>query len=150
MTGILAFLWVLLLVSLASTKVTLQGRISRRSFHNSQDPLFFNGILFLGIAVVIALVFGLTRPTLPMVLWALTVSVFTFTFQTTYATAMTCGPVSLTVLITTFSQFLTITASLILYNEKIYLTQIIGIVFLLLSMFLNLKPSNGTQKTQAQ
>ena len=147
MSGILAFLWILLLVSLASAKVTLQGRISRICFHNSQDPILFNGILFLGIAGVIALVFPLMLPTLPMVLWALSVSVFTFVFQTFYASAMACGPVSLTVLIATFSQFIPITASVIMYGEKIYLTQLFGIVFLLLSMFLNLKSNGESKKT---
>ena len=139
MSGILAFLWICLLVSLASAKVTLQGQISRTDFKNAQDPVLFNGFLFMAIAVVMALVFPLTPPHLPMVLWALSVSIFTFTFQTTYAMAMACGPVSLTVLIVTFNQFIPITASVILYGEKIYLTQLIGIVFLILSMFLNLK-----------
>ena len=146
MTGILAFLWILLLVSLASAKVTLQGQISRTDFHNAQDPVLFNGILFVAIAIVMALVFPFTVPTLPMLLWALSVSIFTFTFQTTYAMAMACGPVSLTVLIVTFNQFIPITASVILYNEKIYLTQLVGIVFLILSMFLNLKTDKSSKQ----
>lgn len=146
MTGILAFLWILLLVSLASAKVTLQGQISRTDFRNAQDPILFNGFLFIAIAIVMALVFPLTTPTLPMLLWALSVSIFTFTFQTTYAMAMGCGPVSLTVLIVTFNQFIPIAASVILYDEKIYLTQLIGIVFLILSMFLNLKTDKSSKQ----
>jgi len=59
---------------------------------------------------------------------------------------MACGPVSLTVLIVTFNQFIPITASVILYNEKIYLTQLVGIVFLILSMFLNLKTDKSSKQ----
>lgn len=139
MTGIIAFLWICILVSLASAKVTLQGRVSRAHFQNSQDPVFFNGILFLGISASIALFFPIILPDANMLLWALAVSGFTFTFQTCYAMAMASGPVSITVLITTFGQFINITAGVIMYDEKIYLTQLIGVVFMLLSMFLNLK-----------
>ena len=139
MTGIIAFLWICLLVALASAKVTLQGRVSRAYFQNSQDPVFFNGILFLGISVSIALFFPVVLPDTSMLLWALAVSGFTFTFQTCYALAIASGPVSLTVLITTFSQFINIASGMIMYNEKIYLTQLVGVVFMLLSMFLNLK-----------
>ncbi|MBQ9805847.1 MAG: EamA family transporter [Clostridia bacterium] len=149
MSGILAFLWVCLLVALASAKVTLQGKVSRTHFQNAQDPVLFNGILFIAIAGVMALVFPLTIPNTTMILSALSVSVFTFLFQTTYAMAMGCGPVSLTVLIVTFSQFITITASVILYDEKIYLTQLIGMAFLILSMFLNLKSDGENKKAMS-
>ena len=139
MSGIIAFLWICLLVLLASAKVTLQGRVSRAQFQNSQDPVFFNGILFIGISAAIALFFPLVLPNANMLLWAVAVSGFTFTFQTCYAMAMSIGPVSLTVLITTFGQFINISAGVIMYDEKIYLTQLIGVGFMLLSMFLNLK-----------
>ncbi len=60
--------------------------------------------------------------------------------------AMGSGPVSLTVMIVTFSQFIIIASSVILYGEKIYLTQLIGIVFLILSMILNLKTDKEQKK----
>jgi len=147
MTALIAFLWILLLVALASAKVTLQGRVSRTHFKNAQDPVLFNGILFLAIAGVLAIVFPLVQPNTSLLLSALAVAGFTFLFQTTYAMAMSSGPVSLTVLIVTFSQFIPITASVILYGEKIYLTQLIGIVFLLLSMFLSLKSDDGKERS---
>ena len=149
MSGIVAFLFICLLVGLASAKVAIQGKVSRMYFHNTQDSVLFNGILFLAIALCIALVFPMIKPTSALVLSALAVSGFTFLFQTTYALAMGTGPVSLTVLIVCFSLFIPLVSSVILYGEKIYLTQMIGTVFLILSMLLNLKTEkdeNGNKK----
>jgi len=127
------------LVVFASSKVTIQGRVSRIYFKNTQDTVLFNGILFLAIAALMAIVFPIIKPTPTMLLYALGVALFSFLFQTCYATAMVTGPISLTVLFACFSLFIPVTASIILYDERIYQTQIIGILFLILCMLLNLK-----------
>lgn len=139
MTGILAFLWICLLVFFASSKVTVQGRVSRIYFQNTQDPVLFNGVLFLTIAALMAIIFPIIKPSTTMLLYALGVAFFSFLFQTCYALAMVTGPISLTVLFACFSLFIPVTASIILYDERIYQTQIIGILFLILCMLLNLK-----------
>lgn len=139
MSAFVAFLLISLLVVLASAKVTLQGQVSRLYYQNAQDPVLFNGVLFLAIALLLAIFFPLVAPTPTLVLAALSVSLFTFAFQTTYSSAMTAGPVSLTVLIVNFSLFIPVTVSILFYHEPVYLTQIIGTTFLILSMILNLK-----------
>ena len=139
MSGFVAFLLICLLVALASAKVTLQGQVSRLYYQNAQDPVLFNGVLFLVIALLLAIFFPLVLPTPALVLAALSVSLFTFSFQVTYSTAMTAGPVSLTVLIVNFSLFIPVVISILFYQEPLYLTQIAGTAFLILSMLLNLK-----------
>lgn len=147
MSGFFAFLLICLLVALACAKVTLQGQVSRLYYQNAQDPVLFNGVLFLAIALLLAIFFPLVLPTPALILAALSVSLFTFSFQVTYSTAMTAGPVSLTVLIVNFSLFIPVVISILFYHEPLYLTQIAGTVFLILSMLLNLKkePKEGSQ-----
>ena len=146
MTGIVAFLWVCLLVVLASAKVTLQGRFSRSYFQNAQDPVFFNGILFFAIAGLFVLFFPLCLPSPLLMAAAASVAVFTLTFQITYASAMAAGPVSLTVLITNFSLAIPTLTGIVFYRESVYLTQLFGIAFLVLSMLLCRKSDKGMDR----
>ena len=146
MSGIIAFLWICLAVFLACAKVTLQGRVSRRYFRNAQDPILFNALMFATIALFLFLFFPSIRPSGHLIFSALAVSCFTFLFQTTYASAMREGPVSLTVLIANFSLFIPICVSMVLYGERLYLTQLIAIVLLVISMLLSVKSDPQNKK----
>ncbi|MBE6613025.1 MAG: hypothetical protein E7632_11080 [Ruminococcaceae bacterium] len=141
MSYFLQFLIICALVLLGSVKVTLQGAMGRRYIRCAQDSVLFNIIFFAFIACVVALFFGLSPVTPEVFLWASAVSVFTVVFQLIYSIALSIGPVSLTVLITSSSVFIATFASVIMYKEQVYLPQLIAILFLALSMVLSLKKS---------
>ena len=137
----LQFLTICAMVVLGCSKVTLQGQFSRRYIRNTSDSVLFNAELFLVIALVMAFLFPLGRIGVVGIVLAVLTALFTTIFQTTYSLALKTGPVSLTVLIGNFALFITIVFSMIAYRESLYLTQLAGIVFLVLSMFLGIKKS---------
>lgn len=132
---------VCLLVLLGCTKVTLQGQVSRRYIRNTVDSVLFNAELFVVIAIVLALIFPLGGIGWDGILMAALTAIGTVCFQSFYSMALKTGPVSLTVLIGNFALFFATLYSVIAYRESVYLTQLIGIAFLVLSMFLGVKRS---------
>jgi drug/metabolite transporter (DMT)-like permease len=133
---------VLLLVVLGCAKVTLQGQFSRRYIRNTSDSVLFNAELFVAIAIVMMILFPMGKIGGDGILLAALTAICTVIFQTTYSLALKSGPVSLTVLLGNFSLFITIIFSIIAYKESIYLTQLVGIGFLILSMILGVKKTN--------
>jgi len=127
------------MVILGCAKVTLQGQVSRRFLRNTSDSVLFNAELFVVISVVMAILFPLGRIETVGILLAVLTACGTVIFQTTYTLALRIGPVSLTVLIANLSSFITVIFSMIAYRESFYLTQLIGILFLVLSMLLGIK-----------
>ena len=136
MSYTMQFLIILALVALGTLKTTLQGRISKKYIRNSQDTLIYNAEVFAAIAVVMAVIFKVSVPDKTLVCFALAGACTTLIFQSTYSVALSTGPVSLTVLIINFNVLITTAVSIFMFNEKFYLTQLFGIMFLVLSMFL--------------
>ena len=130
------------MVILGCAKVTLQGQVSRRFLRNTSDSVLFNAELFVVIAVVMAILFPLGKITGVGVLLAVLTACGTLVFQTAYTLALKIGPVSLTVLIANLSSFVTVFFSMIAYRESFYLTQLIGILFLVFSMLLGIKKTD--------
>ena len=141
MSYALQFGVILIMVVLGCAKVTLQGQFSRRFIRNTSDSVLFNAELFVAIAIVMMILFPMGKIGGDGILLAALTAIGTVIFQTTYSLALNAGPVSLTVLIGNFSIFITIAFSMIVYRESFYLTQLIGIIFLILSMFLGVKRS---------
>ncbi len=140
------FFIIVVLVALACTKVTLQGRVSRRFVRNSADTLLFNAQIFTVIAVMMVLLFDVQLPDATCLVFAVACAVPTTLFQTLYTVAMRIGPVSLTVLITSFSVLFTTAASVIFFDEDLYIAQIFGIMFLVASMVLSRDKKSGEKK----
>lgn len=141
MNFLMQFLVMIVLVMLAAAKVTIQGRGSRKYILNSQDTLLFNGQMFFVISFFTIIVFGLRIPDVKTVLICMGVAVTMLIYQATYAMALGSGPVSLTVLIANMNVLITTGGSIVVFGDKLYLTQGIGIVFLILSMILTTQKS---------
>lgn len=128
-----------ILVVLGCTKVTLQGQVSRRFIRNTSDSILFNAELFAVIALVMALLFPMGAIGWDGILMAAIMALGTVLFQSFYSMALSVGPVSLTVLIGNFALLIVTVFSVIVYHESVYLSQLIGIVFLVLAMLLGVK-----------
>ena len=135
----LQFLVVLVMSLLGCTKVTLQGRASRKFFQNGADSVLFHTMLFLFVALTLVVIFPTAGLTWGGFWLSVLCALFTFFYQVFYAQALKEGPVSLTVLICSFSTFLVVLYSTIAFGETLYLSHLVGMLFLILSMFLNVK-----------
>ena len=135
----LQFLVVLTMAFLGCTKVTLQGRASRTFFKNGADSVLFHTMLFLFVALTLVVIFPTATLTWQGFWLSVLCALFTFSYQVFYAQALKEGPVSLTVLICSFSTFLVVLYSTIAFGETLYLSHIVGMLFLILSMLLNVK-----------
>jgi len=127
------------MVLLGCSKVTLQGSVSRGYIRNTSDSVLFNAQLFVVIGIVMAALFPLGKIGWDGILMASMTAVCTVVFQSFYALALKTGPVSLTVLIGNFALFFTTVFCVAVYHESVYLTQLFGIAFLVLSMILSVK-----------
>ena len=146
----LQFLVICVLVVLGCGKITLQGRVSRAHVRNASDSVLFNAKLFFVMAVVLALMLPLGPINFEGILIALAGAAATFLFQTLYALALRCGPVSLSVLIVNFGAILITAFSVITYREPVYLTHLIGIAFLVVSMLLSVKKDENERGISAK
>ena len=135
----LQFLVVLTMALLGCAKVTLQGRASRRFFKNGADSVLFHAMLFLFVALTLVVIFPTAGLTWGGFWLSVLCALFTFCYQVFYAQALKEGPVSLTVLICSFSTFLVVIYSTIAFGETLYLSHIGGMILLIVSMFLNAK-----------
>lgn len=139
------FLWILLLVTLACAKVTVQGEACRKHVHTMKATMLFNTLFFVVILLFLLAVFRPTHYMWQTVVFGAITGLTSMAFQFTYSIALVTGPVSLTVLINNFSVLITTLFSVLYYKETFGVFQIVGIVFLVASMlFTNLgKKSDG-------
>ena len=133
----LQFLVVLTMALLGCAKVTLQGRASRKFFQNGADSVLFHTMLFLFVALTLVVIFPTAGLTWSGFWLSVLCALFTFFYQVFYAQALKEGPVSLTVLICSFSTFLVVLYSTIAFGETLYLSHIAGMLLLIRSMILN-------------
>ena len=143
----LQFLVVLTMALLGCAKVTLQGRASRQFFKNGADSVLFHAMLFLFVALTLVVIFPTAALTWSGFWLSVLCALFTFCYQVFYAQALKEGPVSLTVLICSFSTFLVVIYSTIAFGETLYLSHIWGMILLIISMVLNAKQEEKEKHT---
>lgn len=150
MSYLFQFLLLVIISVLGCVKVTLQGRMSRQYVHQTQDGVWFNGMLFAAIALCLSLIFPTARPDLSTVLHAAAAGICVVMFQTSYALALASGPVSLTTLIVNFSVLLSAGFGMVMYGDRLYATQLAGIAALMVSMFLSVEKKPDEKKRQGR
>ena len=134
------------LVALGTVKTTIQGRICKKHLKNTQDTLLYNAQVFAFISLVMVVLFGVSVPDATLILFAVICAVANLLFQCTYSAALSAGPVSLTVLIINFNVLVTTGVRIVFFGEKLYLTQIAGIILLLVSFVLSTAKSENDKK----
>lgn len=144
--GIVQFLFLALVSALGCTKVSVQGRCCRKYIRNSQDSVLYNAMFFASVAVALAVALPLSAPTATIIGMSSVHSISYAAFQIIYSVALTCGPVSLTVLIINFSVLIPTALSVVALGDKLYFTQMIGIAFLIISMVLSCNKTEDEQK----
>jgi uncharacterized membrane protein len=113
---------------LGCTKVTLQGRASRKFFKNGADSVLFHTLLFLFVALTLVVIFPTALLTWQGFWLSILCALFTFFYQVFYAQALKEGPVSLTVLICNFSTFFVVLYSTLAFGESGVLSAVTNLI----------------------
>lgn len=113
---------------MAAVKVFFQNDFIRKYSHSIADMAVYAAVMFTLIAVFLAFFLDFSRPPhSATVILAVSWGIVTAGCQITYSKAMNSGPVSLTVLITTFSLVIPIIYGVFAWNNTITLTQWLGL-----------------------
>ncbi|MBR3967513.1 MAG: EamA family transporter [Clostridia bacterium] len=126
------------LIVLASSKVTLQGMFAKKHILTLTDSICFNGIIFLFSALIF--IYAL-KCSFPVIIFGFIFGLFTVLFQLFYIQAMSCGNVSLAVLIVNLNMIAPIIISITFFNEKIGIIRALGLVTVIVSLVLNVEKS---------
>lgn len=129
------FLIIFLVCLLATTKVTIQGKMSKNLIHNNADAIFFNT----GVFLISALVFGYQIIGCSPEVWiyGAIIAVLTVAYQVFYTKALHSGCVSLTVLMINLSLIIPTLFSWLYYKERLTILGLIGIVLTIVSFFVS-------------
>ncbi len=138
--------FIVIITVFAVIKVTLQSAACRKHIRNSQDSLMFNTMFFAAIALFLSLTLKLQLPTAEIIMWTVIMAISTVLFQVFYSVALTEGPVSITVLIINFAVVIPTVVSAVVFGENIFISQLLGVICLLISFPLSMKENNGGEK----
>lgn len=126
---------ILVLCILATSKVTVSGFFAKNNINTFADGIFFNGLIFLFAAVIFSK--NAINCDSEVIIFGTIFGILTVLFQLSYIKAMSCGNVSLTVMIVNLSMIIPITVSIVFYHEKIGITRIIGIILTVVALILS-------------
>lgn len=126
---------ILILCVLATSKVTLQGAFAKKNVKTFSDGIFFNGLIFCFSALIFLK--NAVELNAGVVIFGCTFGILTVLFQLCYIKAMSCGNVSLTVLIVNLSMIIPVAVSVFFYNEPMGALRLVGILLTILSLALN-------------
>lgn len=149
MNYLLQFLLIFVMSLLGSAKVLIQGRCSRNYLSGVSDCIAYNGIFFVATALTVALLFPIGSFDLKTVLWASLAGVAALMYQVFYTLALRSGPVSLTVMLCNLNIFLPVCFCIIVYHDTIYVTHLIGIVFMILTLVFSRSSKSGEEEKKA-
>lgn len=148
--GLLQLVFLVITTVFACAKVTIQSRACRKYILNSQDSVLYNVMFFASVAAALAIALPLAAPTRIIIIFAAISSITTSAFQILYSVALTAGPVSLTVLIVNFSVLFPTAMSVLFLGDNLYLSQMLGIVCLIISMLLSFNKGENEQKANTK
>lgn len=121
---------------ISNIKVAVQGKCGRETVTDTMGRVAYNGLMFGFTALIFFVVFF--EPRLPSpTTWLLAAiyAVSSVLYQWTYLGAMQCGPISLTVLVNSFSVIPKALLGVVAYGEELTALKVIGLVVILISFF---------------
>lgn len=132
----IAYVFLILVPILSTTKVTIQGKLSRILVSDTRDAFLMNAVVFALSALWLASIYARSLPSAGTVLWALAFAVSNIAFQTVYLFAFKIGSVSLTSTICNFNALLPILMNILIYDGSFGLFTVIGMVAMAIALIL--------------
>ncbi len=139
-------IFTIIIAALASTKATFQSFVCKRHIRNSQDSILYNTMFFVFVAIFLSMTLNTMIPNTEIIIWALLMSIGSVLFQILYSIALSAGPVSITILIINFAVVVPTFASAVIFKEEVFVSQLLGIVCLLISFPLSIKEGGSGQQ----
>lgn len=125
------------IVILACAKITIQGSITKNHLRNTTDVLFYNTVVFAGIAAVYIVLNGFNLPSRVTLIMGILYGLGNAAFQAVYTNAIKIGPVSITVLINNFSLAISTIFGITYFKETLSAFNIAGFAVLIISFFMS-------------
>ncbi len=119
---------------MAAAKILIQSKFAKDKSRTPVDAIFFNGVIFLTGAVLLWLMLDV-QLTAAAVIAGLIVGAVNLSYQLFYVSAFTCGPISLTTLISSVSMVVPTVFSALAYNEPLNLSRGLGILVTVASLY---------------
>ncbi len=139
------YLLIPLACALASLKVTLQSKFSKKGSHTLAQSVLFTAVMFATISVMfLPTLFdgGVTGTT---VLYAAALGIFSYLYQVFYVLALSRGRMTLTVLINNFGMLIPMAVSIFMLGDPFTPLIGVGVVLVFASLCLSV-----TQKKEAR
>ena len=132
---------ILCLCVIATLKVTIQGHFAKQNVKTQADAVFFNGLIFFFTALmVIKNAFPFKTP---VFIFGAVFGVLSVLFQLFYIKAMSCGNVSLTVMMVNLAMIFPIAVSIFFYGEKLNFLRFSGLVLTVIALVLSTGKADG-------
>ena len=129
--------------ALASLKVTLQSKFSKKGGHSLAQNVLFTGIMFATISIMfLPSLFdgGITGTT---VIYAAGVGLLSYLYQVFYVLALSSGRMTLTVVINNFGMLVPMLVSIFILGEKFTPMIAVGALLALVSLCLSVVQKKG-------
>ncbi len=137
------FIVIFILCFLATSKVTVQGFFAKKNVASLSDGVFFNGLIFFFSALIF--LNNIFNFNIFVVCFSCAFGILTVIFQLCYIKAMSCGNVSLTVLIVNLSMIIPIFVSVFFYKEPIGVLRLLGICLTVVALCLNVNKGKNLE-----
>lgn len=137
---------ILCLCLLASSKVTLQGMFARKNIITFIDGIFFNGIIFFFAAFIFLT--NAIRCHTAVVAFGSVFGLLTMLFQLCYIKAMTCGSVSMTVLLVNLSMIIPVITSVAIFDENLTGTKILGLILTIIALTISIDRNEKSENSK--
>ena len=126
---------------LSCMKVTIQGRLARKSIITTYDSIFANCLVFAFTALIFSVALG-EKIKMDIIGYAALFGVFSASFQIFYALALKSGPFSISCLMVNLSMVLPAVFSVVFLDEKLTVLKVIGVLLCITALVLNTKKDN--------
>ncbi len=133
---------ILCLCVIATLKVTIQGHFAKKNVKTQADGVFFNGLIFFFTALMV--IKNAFPFKFPVFLFGAVFGILSVLFQLFYIKAMSCGNVSLTVMMVNLAMIFPIAVSVFFYGEKLNFLRFLGLILTIIALVL------GAGKSDAQ
>ena len=121
---------------LSCSKVTIQGRMARKSIINTNDSILANCLTFALTSLLFSVSIGKGIDK-NIIIYAALFGICSASFQIFYALALKSGPFSITCLLVNLNMILPAIYSIIFFNEKLTVIKCIGMALCIVALVLN-------------
>ena len=132
---------ILCLCIIATIKVTIQGHFAKNNVKTQADGVFFNGLIFFFTALMV--IKNAFPFKLPVFVFGAVFGILSVLYQLFYIKAMSCGNVSLTVMMVNLAMIFPIAVSILFFGENLSFLRFLGLFLTVIALVLSTGKADG-------